>query len=72
LLIGAVIGLYVGPSQRVISAVMAVGAGLLISSVLTMFATAMLPEAYEDGGVVVGVVTTVGFLVTFVFSHLEW
>ena len=33
LLIGAVIGLYSSASQRVISVVMAVGAGVLISSV---------------------------------------
>lgn len=36
-----------------------------------MLASAMMPEAYEEGGEVVGVVTTVGFLVAFVLSRLE-
>ena len=31
----------------------------------------MMPEAYEDGGPVVGVVTTIGFLIAFVLSRLE-
>jgi len=31
----------------------------------------MFPEAYEEGGHVVGVVTTIGFLVAFVLSRLE-
>jgi hypothetical protein len=30
----------------------------------------MLPEAYEEGGAAVGVVTTAGVLVAFVLSHL--
>jgi zinc transporter, ZIP family len=31
-------------------------------AILTMLASTMLPEAYEEGGAVVGVVTTAGFL----------
>ncbi len=46
LLIGAVVGLYAGASQRTISIVMAVGAGVLISSV----AFELMDEAYERGG----------------------
>lgn len=46
LLVGAVIGLYAGASQRVISIVMAVGAGVLISSV----AFELMEESYEKGG----------------------
>ena len=46
LLIGAVIGLYAGASQRTISIVMAVGAGVLISSVTFE----LMDEAYERGG----------------------
>ncbi len=42
--------------------VMALGAGVLAST--------MMPEAYEDGGPVVGVVTTVGFLLAFVLSRV--
>jgi zinc transporter, ZIP family len=36
-----------------------------------MLALTMLPEAYEEGGAVVGVVKTAGFLVAFILSHLE-
>jgi ZIP family zinc transporter len=39
-------------------------------AVLTMLASTMMPEAYEDGGPVVGVVTTVGFLLAFVLSRV--
>lgn len=46
LLIGAVVGLYAGASQRVISIVMAVGAGVLISSV----AFELMEESFEQGG----------------------
>src|SRR5215211_5541047 len=85
LLIGALIGLYVGVPQRVIAIIAAAGAGVLVSSVagylflagapeeliaailafaagaiLTMLASTMFPEAYEEGGHVVGVVTTIG------------
>src|SRR5215212_386897 len=46
LLVGALVGLYAGASQRVISAVMAVGAGVLIPSV----AFELMEEAYRKGG----------------------
>src|SRR5215208_4390797 len=47
LLLGALVGLYAGASQRVIiSVVMAVGAGVLISSV----AFELIEEAYRKGG----------------------
>jgi ZIP family zinc transporter len=39
--------------------------------ILTMLASTMLPEAYEEGGAVVGVVTTIGFLAAFMLSHME-
>ena len=42
----------------------------LAAAVLTMLASTMMPEAYEDGGPVVGVVTTVGFLLAFVLSRV--
>ena len=56
LLIGAVIGLYAGASQRMISLVMAIGAGVLISSV----AFELMEDSYEKGGfdaAAVGLVT---------------
>lgn len=40
-------------------------------AILTMLASTMMPEAYEEGGAVVGVVTTAGFLLAFVLGHLE-
>lgn len=36
-----------------------------------MLASTMMPEAYEEGGEVVGIVTAAGFLLSFVLSHLE-
>jgi zinc transporter ZupT len=51
-----------GASGNVVAFVQPFAAG-----VLTMLASTMMPEAYEDGGpVVVSVVTTVGFLLAFV------
>lgn len=46
LLIGALIGLYAGPSRRVVAIVMALGAGVLVSSV----AFELMDEAYRSGG----------------------
>ena len=46
LLVGALLGPYAGASRRVISIVMAVGAGVLISSV----AFELMEESYESGG----------------------
>ena len=55
-----------GASGDVIAAIQAFAAG----AILTMLASTMMPEAYEEGGPVVGVVTTVGFLVAFVLSRV--
>ena len=46
LLIGALIGLYIGVPQRVIAIIAAVGAGVLVSSV----AFELMEEAYRMGG----------------------
>jgi ZIP family zinc transporter len=40
-------------------------------AILTMLASTMMPEAYDEGGQLVGLVTAVGFLLSFVLSHLE-
>ena len=45
LLVGALLGLYTGASQRTISVVMAIGAGVLISSV----AFDLMDESYTRG-----------------------
>ena len=56
-----------GAPDELIAAILAFAAG----AILTMLASTMFPEAYEEGGHVVGVVTTTGFLVAFVLSRLE-
>jgi ZIP family zinc transporter len=56
-----------GASGNVIAAIQAFAAGAF----LTMLASTMMPEAYEEGGTVVGLVTVIGFLVAFVLSRLE-
>jgi len=56
-----------GASGETIAVIQSFAAG----AILTMLASTMLPEAYEEGGAVVGVVTTAGFLVAFILSHLE-
>ena len=40
-------------------------------AVLTMLADTMMPEAFEHGGRVTGLVTTVGFAAAFLISTLE-
>jgi ZIP family zinc transporter len=40
-------------------------------AVLTMLADTMMPEAFEHGGKLVGVFTTVGFAIAFALSTLE-
>ena len=53
-------------SKEVVAALQAFAAG----AILTMLASTMMPEAYEEGGEVVGIVTAAGFLLSFVLSHL--
>ena len=40
-------------------------------AILTMLADTMMPEAYENGGKLVGVVTTLGFATAFVIHTLD-
>jgi ZIP family zinc transporter len=40
-------------------------------AVLTMLASTMMPEAYEEGGAAVGLVTTLGFLAAFALSTTQ-
>lgn len=56
-----------GASGGTIGGLQAFAAG----AILTMLASTMMPEAYEEGGPVVGLVTTAGFLLAFVLSRLE-
>jgi ZIP family zinc transporter len=54
-------GLFQDSSPNVVAFVLAFAAG----AILTMLADTMMPEAYEHGGKLVGVVTTLGFVVAF-------
>ncbi len=70
LMIGALLGIYVNASQKIISIVMAIGAGVLISSV----AFELMDEAYKAGGFVaaaLGLVVGAGafFTADWVVSH---
>jgi len=54
-------------SPDVVALVLAFAAG----AILTMLADTMMPEAYEHGGKLVGVVTTLGFVVAFTIHQLD-
>ena len=56
-----------GASGDTIAFVLAFAGG----AILTMLADTMMPEAFEHGGKLVGVLTTVGFAVAFAISALE-
>jgi ZIP family zinc transporter len=43
---------------------------LAAGAILTMLADSMMPEAYEEGGYKIGILTILGFLVAFVMSRL--
>ncbi|MBU5614715.1 hypothetical protein [Geomonas azotofigens] len=53
--------------MNIIGGIQAFAAG----AILTMLASTMMPEAFEEGGAVVGFITTVGFLLSFVLSKLQ-
>ncbi|MFJ8871671.1 ZIP family metal transporter [Streptomyces sp. NPDC102473] len=59
----AVVG---GFSPSVIAAVTAVAAG----AILAMVADTMIPEAFDDAHLAIGLITTCGFLLSFSLSHL--
>jgi ZIP family zinc transporter len=40
-------------------------------AILTMLANTMMPEAFEDGGKLAGVATTLGFAVAFTIHALD-
>ena len=39
-------------------------------AILAMLADSMMPEAYEEGGLAIGLLTLFGFLTTFILSKL--
>ena len=56
-----------GASPAVVALVLTFAAG----AILTMLADTMIPEAYEDGGKLVGIATTLGFAVAFTIHQLD-
>jgi ZIP family zinc transporter len=60
-------GLFQHASPDTLAFVNAFAAG----AILTMLADTMMPEAYEHGGKLVGVVTTLGFVVALVIDQLD-
>jgi ZIP family zinc transporter len=60
-------GLFQNASPDAVAFVLAFAAG----AILTMLADTMMPEAFEHGGKLVGVVTTLGFAVAFTIHTLD-
>jgi ZIP family zinc transporter len=60
-------GLFQNSSPDTVAFVLAFAGG----AILTMLAETMMPEAYEHGGKLVGVVTTLGFAVAFAIHTLD-
>ena len=60
-------GLFQNSSPDIVAFVLAFAAG----AILTMLADTMMPEAFEHGGKLVGVVTTLGFAVAFTIHTLD-
>ena len=60
-------GLFQHASPNTVAFVLAFAAG----AILTMLADTMMPEAYEHGGKLVGVVTTLGFAIAFTIHTLD-
>ena len=53
--------------MRIVSFVLAFAGG----AILTMLADTMMPEAFANGGKLVGLFTTAGFAVAFALSALQ-
>jgi ZIP family zinc transporter len=60
-------GVFQSSSPDTVAFVLSFAAG----AILTMLADTMMPEAYENGGKLVGVVTTLGFATAFVIHTLD-
>jgi ZIP family zinc transporter len=60
-------GLFQDASPNTVAFVLAFAGG----AILTMLADTMMPEAYEHGGKLVGVVTTLGFVIALVIHQLD-
>ena len=54
-------------SPGVLAVIQAFAAG----AILTMLADTMMPEAFENGGTLVGLITTSGFALAFLLSQVS-
>ena len=68
--VAAIIGftLFRSVSPEIVAATVAVAAG----GILAMLSSTMIPEAYENGGSLVGLITAIGFAAAFGLTLLEW
>jgi ZIP family zinc transporter len=57
LVVGAAIGYFAAVPPRIIAGIMALGTGVLVDT--------MVPEAYEQAGPSIGLLTALGFLAAF-------
>ena len=53
------------------SATIAIVQGFAAGAILTMLADTMMPEAFEHGGAVAGLATTIGFALAFLIATVE-
>jgi zinc transporter, ZIP family len=70
LVVGAVAGYLARVPRKVIASVMAFGAGVLLS-ILAMIADTMIPKAFENAHLLIGLITVVGFPVASGLSQTE-
>jgi ZIP family zinc transporter len=56
-----------GASPELLGGIQAFAAG----AILTMLADTMMPEAFEDSGSLVGLVTVLGFALSFLLSAVD-
>ena len=57
--------------RRLLPETIAFVQGFAAGAILTMLADTMMPEAFENGGPVVGLFTTMGFALAFLIATLE-
>jgi ZIP family zinc transporter len=67
--LAAILGytVYADLPDSVVAATIAIAAG----AILTMLSDTMIPEAFENGHNVIGIITVIGFLTAFMLSKLS-
>ena len=67
-MVSTVVGLTV--LSRTSPAVISIAISFAAGAILVMLAESMIPEAYEEGGMKVGIATMIGFAVAFILVKL--